>query len=231
MDNGASVGARSAVLWVRASACLSPQVGTAWVQTREDLVRRLAAELAAASDRIAGVEQGAETITTVAYLRSWSGALVGALAACRTDDVRRGVGAEIGVGIVDLGVFGGGAAGVEDRPEPSRHRVSWAPATHPAVHDLLTNPNYAGAYVFGRTRTEKRVDPNGRLVTRTRLLPREEWSVLICDHHPGFVSWERYERIQDELRANWRPLAEPPWIRWRLLLVIASPDLSSVGGG
>ena len=33
------------------------------------------------------------------------------------------------------------------------------PATYPAVHDLLTNPAYAGAFVFGRTRTEKRVDP------------------------------------------------------------------------
>jgi len=92
---------------------------------------------------------------------------------------------------------------VPRRPCGAR-RISWAPATYPAIHDFLTNPNYAGAYVFGRTRTEKRVDTSGRLVTRTRQVPREEWSVLICDHHPGFVSWERYEQIQDELRANWR---------------------------
>ena len=34
-------------------------------------------------------------------------------------------------------------------------------ATYPAVHDLLTTPGlaYAGAFVFGLTRTEKRVDP------------------------------------------------------------------------
>ncbi len=89
------------------------------------------------------------------------------------------------------------------RPSGAR-RISWAPATYPAIHDLLTNPNYAGAFVFGRTRTEKRVDASGRLVTRVRLLPREEWSVLIPDHHPGFVSWERWEQIQDQLRSNWR---------------------------
>jgi DNA invertase Pin-like site-specific DNA recombinase len=89
------------------------------------------------------------------------------------------------------------------RPSGSR-RVSWAPATYPAVHDLLTNPNYAGAFVFGRTRTEKRVDSDGRLVTRTRYVPRDEWSVLIPDHHPGFVTWERWEQIQSTLRANWR---------------------------
>src|SRR6185312_9753266 len=38
-------------------------------------------------------------------------------------------------------------------------RISWAPATYPAIHDFLSNPAYAGAFVFGRTRTEKRVDP------------------------------------------------------------------------
>lgn len=90
------------------------------------------------------------------------------------------------------------------RPSGAK-RVSWAPATYPAIHDFLTNPAYAGAFVFGRTRTEKRVDVNGRLVSRTRELPRDEWSVLIPDHHPGFVSWERFERTQDQLRANWRP--------------------------
>jgi DNA invertase Pin-like site-specific DNA recombinase len=90
------------------------------------------------------------------------------------------------------------------RPTGAR-RITWAPASYPAIHDFLTNPAYAGAFVFGRTRTEKRLDAAGRLVTRTRMLPREEWPVLIPDHHPGFISWERYERTQDELRANWRP--------------------------
>ncbi len=84
-------------------------------------------------------------------------------------------------------------------------RVSWAPATYPAIHDFLTNPTYAGAFVFGRTRTEKRLDAGGRLLSRTRQVPRQEWSVLIPDHHHGFISWERFEHTQDQLRANWRP--------------------------
>lgn len=83
--------------------------------------------------------------------------------------------------------------------------VSWAPATYPAIHDFLTNPTYAGAFVFGRTRREKRLDAGGRLLSRTRQVPRQEWSVLIPDHHAGFVSWERFEQTQDQLRANWRP--------------------------
>jgi len=59
--------------------------------------------------------------------------------------------------------------------------------------------------VFGRTRTEKRLDENGRIVVRARQVPRSEWEVLIPDHHAGYVSFERYEAIQDELRANWHP--------------------------
>src|SRR3954451_11917301 len=56
-------------------------------------------------------------------------------------------------------------------------RIGWAPATYPAIHDFLTNPAYAGAFVFGRTRTDKRVDASGRLVAHTRILPRDQWMV------------------------------------------------------
>jgi excisionase family DNA binding protein len=91
------------------------------------------------------------------------------------------------------------------RRRSGARRVTWVPATYPAVHDFLTNPAYAGAFVFGRTRTDKRVDASGRLVARTRTLSKEQWSVLIPDHHPGFVTWERFCAIQDQLRANWRP--------------------------
>lgn len=92
------------------------------------------------------------------------------------------------------------------RRRAGARRVSWAAASYPAIHDFLTNPCYAGAFVFGRRRDEKRLDESGGLVTETRELPRCEWEVLIPDHHAGFVSWERYVAIQDQLRANWRPV-------------------------
>jgi excisionase family DNA binding protein len=72
------------------------------------------------------------------------------------------------------------------------------------VHDLLTNPVYAGAFVFGRTRTEKHIDATGKVVQRTVLLPREQWAVLIPDHHPGFIDWATYEANTARLRQNWR---------------------------
>jgi hypothetical protein len=43
------------------------------------------------------------------------------------------------------------------------------------------------------------------VVARVRLLPREQWPVLIPDHHPRFITWEAYEANTARLRANWRP--------------------------
>lgn len=58
----------------------------------------------------------------------------------------------------------------DGRPAPGG--VHWQAATYSAVHDLLTNPVYAGAFVFGRTRTEKRIDPADRVVSRTLVVAR-----------------------------------------------------------
>jgi len=84
-------------------------------------------------------------------------------------------------------------------------RISWAAATYPAVHDFLTNPCYAGAFVFGRSRSEKRIDLHGRVITRTVAVPREEWAVLIPEHHLGFIDWPTFEANTAQLRGNWRP--------------------------
>ena len=90
-------------------------------------------------------------------------------------------------------------------------QVFWAEATYPAIHDFLTNPAYAGAFAFGRFRTEKRVDPQtGKVASRIATVPREQWEVLIPDHHPGFIGWEKYEANQDRLRANWQRPRELP---------------------
>jgi hypothetical protein len=51
------------------------------------------------------------------------------------------------------------------------------------VHDFLTNPAYAGAFVFGRTRQQKSLGPDGRARINTVELALEEWSVCIPDHH------------------------------------------------
>jgi excisionase family DNA binding protein len=89
-----------------------------------------------------------------------------------------------------------------------QRRVRWARASYGAVHDFLTNPAYAGAFAFGRTRTEKRLAADGRVRAKTVELPLEQWSVCIPDHHPGYVSWDEYLATRERLRANVRPRGE-----------------------
>ena len=94
------------------------------------------------------------------------------------------------------------------RRNVGERRVRWRRAGYSAVHDFLTNPAYAGAFVFGRTRQEKALDGEGRVRRRTRELPIEEWSVCIPDHHPGYVSWDSYLATRRRLRSNVRPKGE-----------------------
>jgi excisionase family DNA binding protein len=101
---------------------------------------------------------------------------------------------------------------VEGQKLPRRtvgqRRIRWARASYGAVHDFLTNPAYAGAFVFGRTRTEKRLDRNGRVRAKTLEVPLEQWSVCIPEHHPGYASWSEYLATRERLRANVRPRGE-----------------------
>jgi len=95
----------------------------------------------------------------------------------------------------------------EDRQLPrkssSDRQVRWVTASYKAIHDILTNPVFAGAYAYGRKRTERRVT-DGVISEHQRRAPREEWHVCIEDHHPGYITFERYLANQERLRANWR---------------------------
>ena len=88
--------------------------------------------------------------------------------------------------------------------------LTWVGPTYTAVHNILTHPAYAGAYVFGKTRHERYVDRAGEVRARRRVLPRTEWQVLIPGHHQGYIDWEAYEANQARIGANTRPRAHQP---------------------
>jgi DNA invertase Pin-like site-specific DNA recombinase len=83
--------------------------------------------------------------------------------------------------------------------------IRWVTPSYTAIHNVLTNPAYAGAYAYGKSRCERFVDEGGRIRQRLRRLPQAEWSVLITEHHPGFIDWPTYEANQARLAANTRP--------------------------
>lgn len=90
------------------------------------------------------------------------------------------------------------------------YEITWVEPTYHAVHNVLSHPAYAGAYVYGRTRQQRYVDEDGVLRTRRRSLPQSEWEVLIEDHHPGFVDWDTYQANQTRIGRNIRPMAHAP---------------------
>ena len=83
--------------------------------------------------------------------------------------------------------------------------VKWVAPTYTALHHILTNPVYAGAYTYGKTKHERYVDEYGAVRKRTRHLPMDQWLVLITEHHPGYIDWATFEANQARLDSNTRP--------------------------
>ncbi len=83
-----------------------------------------------------------------------------------------------------------------------RFQLVWKLPTQSFVSDVLHNPLYAGAYVYGRRLSEVIVE-EGRAVKRQKgVRPPEEAKVFIQDHHPSYISWSAYERNQQIMRSN-----------------------------
>jgi excisionase family DNA binding protein len=85
---------------------------------------------------------------------------------------------------------------------PQGRMVDWQLPRYNAIHRLLTNPVYAGAYVFGRTRSRVRMEGGRKLITRSVRRAQKEWQVLIRDHHEGYISWDDYENNQRTINGN-----------------------------
>lgn len=88
---------------------------------------------------------------------------------------------------------------------PQASDIRWVEASYTAVHHVLSNPVYAGAYTYGKMRMEVTLDASGQRKKRMRHLPQSEWQVLIKEHHEGFIDWQTYEANQTRLAANTRP--------------------------
>ncbi len=85
-------------------------------------------------------------------------------------------------------------------------QIQWVSPTYTAIHNVLSNPVYAGAYAYGKTRFERFVDDAGHLRRRLRQLPRSEWAVLIPQHHSGFIDWDTFLMNEQRLARNTRPV-------------------------
>jgi DNA invertase Pin-like site-specific DNA recombinase len=84
------------------------------------------------------------------------------------------------------------------------HPVIWRSVSYRLIYQMLRHPIYAGAFVFGRSEARRELDPETQKVVLRRCArpTREEWPVLIQEHHPGYISFEKYLDIQERLRGN-----------------------------
>jgi DNA invertase Pin-like site-specific DNA recombinase/ribosomal protein L17 len=85
---------------------------------------------------------------------------------------------------------------------PRRDRFGdlvWKKPSIAKILSVLKNPAYAGAFVYGRSRTTR--DPSGKVTTKR--LPMDQWRICVKDKYPAYISWETFEQIQAILKDNY----------------------------
>lgn len=85
-----------------------------------------------------------------------------------------------------------------------KHPIVWVTPTPRVMYTTLHHPIYAGAYVHGRAKTVREVDADGDMQVRKRMrrVAREDWPVLIKDHHPAYIPYDEFLENLRRLDAN-----------------------------
>lgn len=81
-------------------------------------------------------------------------------------------------------------------------KILWHLPIYKNVLSILKNPLYAGAYVFGKTEGRIKIVEGRARKTDGHRKPQDQWLVLIRDHHPGYIPWERFEENQKIILEN-----------------------------
>ncbi len=95
--------------------------------------------------------------------------------------------------------------------DASGTRVVWKAPVYHSILAMVTNPMYAGAYAFGKTESRTKMIEDRARKSSGHRKPIDQWTVLIRDHHPGYITWEQYERNQAIIaqNAHMRSTGEP----------------------
>ena len=86
------------------------------------------------------------------------------------------------------------------RSGPNKGDLVWALPQHSRILQVLHNPRYAGAFVYGRRRTRRRADGSTGVV----MMPRSEWQFVMPGTQRGYIDWDRFEANQQRLIDNGR---------------------------
>lgn len=93
--------------------------------------------------------------------------------------------------------------GVRLRTGPEIGKLVWHRPQRGMIASILRNPIYAGAYAYGRRRTDPRRQIPGRPASgRSGLLPIGQWEACLRDRLPAYITWEHFLRNQERLKHN-----------------------------
>jgi DNA invertase Pin-like site-specific DNA recombinase len=83
-----------------------------------------------------------------------------------------------------------------------RGQLQWHAPTRVTLANMLHNPIYAGAYVYGRRRVDPRGKQPGRPSTGRRVVAVGDWDVLLKDRLPAYISWAQFEANVHQIESN-----------------------------
>jgi DNA invertase Pin-like site-specific DNA recombinase len=86
-------------------------------------------------------------------------------------------------------------------PRYKNNELMWRKPTNPVILNIIKNPAYAGASVYGRTETIV-CDFNSKK-KRKKSVPMEQWKYVVKEKFPAYISWETFELIQSMLKENY----------------------------
>jgi len=87
-------------------------------------------------------------------------------------------------------------------------QVLWKEPTLAALHSILKNPAYAGAFAHGRRSAEPTKQIPGRPATGRLRRPQSQWQALVKDVYPAYITWDEHERIQRKIAENRQKMDE-----------------------
>jgi DNA invertase Pin-like site-specific DNA recombinase len=92
--------------------------------------------------------------------------------------------------------------GMRVRKGPERGRLAWRRPSYAELLFILHHPIYAGAYVYGRRPTDRKRAATGQPHGGKRWVPLTETRVVLRDHLPAYITWERFLANQERLKRN-----------------------------
>jgi DNA invertase Pin-like site-specific DNA recombinase len=80
--------------------------------------------------------------------------------------------------------------------------IVWVSAKTKVILNILKNPAYAGAYVWGKSTMDPARRKSGIAHSGVVKRPLAQWPVCLLNTYPAYIMWEQFTHTQQRLRAN-----------------------------